>query len=111
MRNACLIKFSLSSLSAGKPNPVVMSPKLKNRIIYEFIWLVGIILTSAVVEYVIIEFFDLHPILSVKIQGFIGLVIISYGIRMIARMGKQGIIKLVEEDENTSITDSDKTNY
>jgi hypothetical protein len=41
----------------------------------------------------------LHPILSVKIQGFIGLVIIAYGIRMIARMSKKGMIALVDDDE------------
>lgn len=88
-----------------------MSPKLKNRIIYEFIWLVGIILISALVEYAIIELFDLHPILSVKVQGFIGLVIIAYGIRMIARMGKKGMIELVDDDENNPQGDKENQTF
>lgn len=77
-----------------------MTRKLKDRIIYEFIWLFGIIVISAGIEYAIIELFDLHPILGVKIQGFIGLVIIAYGIRMIARMSQKGMIALVDDDEN-----------
>lgn len=79
-----------------------MSGNLKNKVLYEVAWLLGIISVSAVIEYAIIELFDLHPILSVKIQGFIGLVIIAYGIRMIGRMAKKGMIKLVDDDESRS---------
>ncbi len=63
-----------------------MNELLKNKIVTELIWFAGLVLTSALIEYLIIVLFDLHPILSVKIQGLIGLVIIAYGIRMVARM-------------------------
>lgn len=85
-----------------------MTRKLKDRIIYEFIWLVGIVLASAAIEYAIIELFDLHPILGVKIQGFIGLLIIGYGIRMIARMSQKGMIALVDDDDNNPQDNNDK---
>ncbi|MDR8392196.1 hypothetical protein NC796_13660 [Aliifodinibius sp. S!AR15-10] len=52
----------------------------------ESIWLVGILLISAGIEYFIIVVFDLHPVFSVKIQGLIGLLIIGYIIRMTARL-------------------------
>jgi hypothetical protein len=75
-----------------------MDSQIKNKIITEFSWLLGIIIVSAALEYAIIVVFDLHPILSVKIQGFIGLVVIAYIIRMIARMGKEGLF-IFEDDE------------
>lgn len=81
---------------------MVKNSQLKYKLFYEFIWLIGIIAVSAVIEYTIITFFDLHPILSVKIQGLIGLMIIAYGVRMITRMGQKGIIPLVDEDDNGS---------
>lgn len=84
----------------------VMTHKLKHRIIYELVWLLSIIMLSALVEYAIIVLFDLHPILGLKIQGFIGLVIVAYGIRMIARMGKKGMIALVDDDENGPQSDN-----
>ncbi len=49
-------------------------------------WLLAILVMSALAEYAIIMIFDLHPILSVKIQGIIGLIIFGYGIRMISRL-------------------------
>lgn len=75
-----------------------MKNQLRKKLISELVWLLGIILVSAALEYAIIELFDLHPILSIKIQGFIGLVIIAYVIRMVTRMGKQGIISF-DDDE------------
>lgn len=54
----------------------------------ELTWLVAIIGISALVEYIIIENFDIHPVLSIKLQGLIGLVIIGYGLRMGARLWK-----------------------
>lgn len=54
----------------------------------ELIWLAAIIGISAIIEFVIIEYFDLHPVLSIKIQVLIGLVIIGYGIRMGGRLWK-----------------------
>lgn len=67
----------------------------------EIVWLVGIVAVSAAVEYTIILLFDLHPILSVKVQALIGLIVIAYIIRMISRMGKQGLITFVDDDEET----------
>lgn len=57
-------------------------------LIKEVIWLIAIIVISALVEFAIIEAFDLHAVLSIKLQGLIGLIIIGYGIRMIARLWK-----------------------
>lgn len=65
-----------------------MEKKLRNTVIVESVWLLVILLTAAILEYVIIVLFDLHPVLSVKIQGFIGLLIIGYAIRMGARLWK-----------------------
>jgi hypothetical protein len=83
-----------------------MNKNLKQKLFVEFAWLLGILVVSAAIEYVIITLFDLHPILSVKVQGFIGLVIVAYGIRMLARMGDQGLIEFVDEDEE--LTDQDE---
>lgn len=77
-----------------------MNSQTKNKLITEFAWLFGIILVSAALEYAIIEFFNLHPILSVKIQGFIGLVVIAYIIRMVARIGEQGIFLFEDEEQD-----------
>lgn len=76
-----------------------MDSQLRGKLISELVWLSGIILVSAALEYAIITLFDLHPIFSVKIQGLIGLIIIAYVIRMVTRMGKQGIISFNDEDE------------
>ncbi len=79
-----------------------MNSQLKGKLISELIWLLGIVLLSAAVEYAIIMLFNLHPILSVKIQGFIGLIIIAYIIRMITRMGQEGLITF-DEDNDTGV--------
>jgi hypothetical protein len=57
-------------------------------LIKEIGWLLAIIGISALLEFVIIEMFDLHPILSIKLQGLIGLIIIGYGFRMSIRLWK-----------------------
>lgn len=57
-------------------------------LIKELIWLIAIIGISALVEFAIIEAFDLHAVLSIKLQGLIGLIIIGYGIRMVGRLWK-----------------------
>lgn len=77
-----------------------MKNQLKSKFISEIIWLLGILLTAAAVEYAIILLFNLHPILNVKIQGLIGLVIIAYIIRMVTRMGKEGIISFEDDNDN-----------
>lgn len=51
-------------------------------------WLAAIISVAALVEYAIIEAFDLHPVLSIKIQGLIGLMVLGYGFRMSVRLWK-----------------------
>lgn len=51
----------------------------------ELLWLIAIVTSAALVEFSVIEVFDLNPILSIKIQGFLGLMILGYGIRMTAR--------------------------
>ncbi|MGK7368585.1 MAG: hypothetical protein ACNS64_00115 [Candidatus Halalkalibacterium sp. M3_1C_030] len=63
-----------------------MKKKIKRIVAYELLWLFALIALSAIAEYLIITIFDLHPVLSVKIQGIIGLLIFGYGIRMVARL-------------------------
>lgn len=65
-----------------------MEKKLRNTVIVESIWLIALVVAAAILEYSIIELFDLHPVLSVKIQGFIGLLLIAYAVRMGARLWK-----------------------
>lgn len=76
-----------------------MSSLIRSKIVSEIVWLVCIVAVSAAIEYIIIIFFDLHPILSVKVQALIGLVVIAYIIRMITRMGDEGLITLVDDDD------------
>lgn len=63
-----------------------MNEGLKNKLFYELLWLLALLVLSAAAEYAIIVIFDLHPVLSVKIQGIIGLLIFGYGIRMVSRL-------------------------
>lgn len=63
-----------------------MKSKLKRVLIYELSWFMALLALSAAAEYVIIVLFDLHPVLSVKIQGIIGLLIFGYLIRMVSRL-------------------------
>lgn len=65
-----------------------MEKSLKNTVIVESIWLLGLVLAAAIIEYGVIKLFELHPVLNVKIQGFIGLLLIGYSIRMGARLWK-----------------------
>lgn len=65
-----------------------MNSETRRIIIYEMIWLAALLALSALAEYIIIVTFDLHPVLSVKIQGIIGLIIFGYAIRMVGRILK-----------------------
>lgn len=65
-----------------------MDKSTSKTLLKELIWLVAIIGFSVLIEFTIIENFDLHPVLSIKIQVFIGLIVIGYGIRMGARIWK-----------------------
>ena len=75
-----------------------MDNDIKNKLVTEFAWLFGIIIASAALEYAVIVLFNLHPIVSVQIQAFIGLVLVAYIIRMVSRIGKEGLI-IFEDDE------------
>lgn len=63
-----------------------MNVQLRNRLVTELLWLIGLIVISTAVEYLVIYVFDLHPALTVKIQGIIGLTIVGYGVRLVARL-------------------------
>lgn len=78
-----------------------MEGGMKKKLVYELLWLVALILLSAVMEYAIIVIFDLHPALSVKMQGIIGLLIFGYGVRMVARLlSSYKISDTDQEDQN-----------
>lgn len=82
-----------------------MKNALKRKIFYELLWLVVLIVISALAEYAVITFFDLHPVVSVKIQGLLGLIVFGYLIRMISRMIKKGVIKFDDEDDYPTKSD------
>lgn len=65
-----------------------MKKKAKKMILRELMWLFAIIGISTVVEFAIIEILNLHPVLSIKIQGLIGLMLIGYALRMFVRIWK-----------------------
>lgn len=52
----------------------------------EFFWLLMIVAGALVVEFAIIYIFELHPVFKIKMQGFIGLLILGYGIRVGSRV-------------------------
>ena len=82
-----------------------MDKSASKTLLRELLWLVAIIGISALIEFVIIENFDLHPVLSIKIQVLIGLVVIGYGIRMGARLWK--ILSSSEESQADQTQSSD----
>ena len=82
-----------------------MDKSASKTLLRELLWLVAIIGISALIEFVIIENFDLHPVLSIKIQVLIGLVVIGYGIRMGARLWK--ILSSSEESQPDQTQSSD----
>lgn len=74
---------------------------MKKKLTYELLWLLALVLLSAAMEYLIIVIFDLHPALSVKMQGIIGLLIFGYSVRMVARLLRDYKFKDADqEDEN-----------
>lgn len=78
-----------------------MEGGMKKKLVYELLWLLALILLSAAMEYAIIVIFDLHPALSVKMQGIIGLLIFGYGVRMVARLlSSYKISDTDQEDQN-----------
>lgn len=52
----------------------------------ELAWLTGIFVVAISIEYAFFEFIDINPILSVKIQGLIGLLFVGYGLRVSYRV-------------------------
>lgn len=79
-----------------------MENTVRKKILYEILWLVALIAVSALAEYAVIIFFDLHPVVSVKIQGLLGLIVFGYLIRMISRMIKKGVIKFDDDQDDYS---------
>lgn len=78
-----------------------MEGGMKKKLVYELLWLLALILLSAAMEYAIIVIFDLHPALSIKMQGIIGLLIFGYGVRMVARLlSSYKISDTDQEDQN-----------
>lgn len=65
-----------------------MKSKVKKMIVRELMWLLAIVGVSTVIEFAIIEILNLHPVLSIKIQGLIGLMLIGYALRMFVRIWK-----------------------
>ncbi len=58
-----------------------MNVKRLKHIIREVAWLLGIFVFAVSIEYAFFEFIDINPIISLKIQGLIGLLFIGYGLR------------------------------
>jgi|AntRauTorcE11898_2_1112593.scaffolds.fasta_scaffold09636_2 hypothetical protein len=54
----------------------------------EAIWFIGILCVAAFVEFLFIELMNLHPVLSIKIQGLVGLMLVGYFVRMCIRIWK-----------------------
>ena len=71
----------------------------KFNILKEFVWLIAILGIAALIEFAIIETLNLHPVLSIKIQGLIGLMLIGYSIRMFSRIW-QSIYKQADPATN-----------
>lgn len=65
-----------------------MKSSSAKKLVKELAWFVIIISVAAIVEFAIIEAFDLHPVLSIKIQGLLGLIVLGYGFRMAVRLWK-----------------------
>ena len=63
-----------------------MKKDVKHIVLKEAGWFLAIVAVSALIELLIIEILDLHPVLSVKIQGFIGLLVIGMTIRFVTRV-------------------------
>lgn len=63
-----------------------MKPDPRHRLKVEALWLFAIVAVAGGVEFLIILVLELDPMLSVRVQGFIGLLIIGYMIRMTARI-------------------------
>lgn len=74
-----------------------MKEYLKNNLWKEIKWLLIIIIGAALIELSIIYFLDINSILKIKIQGFIGLILLGYLIRLSARMI---VIKQESSDPN-----------
>lgn len=58
-----------------------MNARRLKHIARELLWLAGIFLLAISVEYAFFEIIDINPIVSVKVQGLIGLLFIGYGLR------------------------------
>lgn len=59
---------------------------LNTNIVRELSWLAVIIVMSLIIEYAIMLYIDINPVLSVKLQGFVGLLLVGYGLRAAYRI-------------------------
>jgi len=66
-----------------------MSTAKQKFIIIELVWLAGIVAVSIIAEVLFFYFLELNPILSVKIQGLIGLLFIAYCLRVSYRIWRR----------------------
>lgn len=97
-----------------------MKVRLRKKILRELMWLLGIFALSLSIEYAILKFVNMNPILSVKIQGLIGLLVVGYGLRVSYRIWKEfqrkpdyrnnGVSSLTFDPENTEIDTPNQLN-
>lgn len=65
---------------------IVMNRLRLKNITSEIGWLVGIFVLAVSVEYAFFELININPIISVKVQGLIGLLFIGYSLRAAYRV-------------------------
>jgi len=65
-----------------------MKASTMQLIINELLWFLGIFVVAVIAEYAIFEIFDINPILSVKVQGLLGLLFIGYVLSAAYRIWK-----------------------
>lgn len=63
-----------------------MQKNTKQKLQKEFVWLIGVGVLAVVLEYFLMLQLTLSPVLSLISQGIIGLMVIGYIIRMVARV-------------------------
>lgn len=66
-----------------------MNVRRLKHIAKEVSWFLAIFILAVSIEYAFFEFIDINPIVSVKIQGLIGLLFVGYGLRASYRIWKK----------------------
>lgn len=75
-----------------------MDRDLKDRLKLEGYWLAAILLAAAAGEYALLLILEVDPLLSIKIQGFIVLMVMGYIIRIAARVIKDYGDQILPDD-------------